>query len=124
MCSSDLSAQSHTALFSFDCTLNRPRVTAAISVVFLEEPQDEKHQNPSDEQDIKGKVGQDQALQDSGEKPSGSKDTVQGVTGQGQAKKVVPPPFGKVIHSVEDLYNERGEPDEYWCRVEQVSPDE
>ena len=33
-----LPAQSHTALFSFDCALKRPRVTVAISVVFLEEP--------------------------------------------------------------------------------------
>ena len=33
-----LPAQSHTTLFSFDCALNRPRVTVAISVVFLEEP--------------------------------------------------------------------------------------
>ena len=41
-----LPGQSHMALFSFDCALNRPRVTVAISVVFLEEPLPE---NPLEE---------------------------------------------------------------------------
>ena len=33
-------AQTHTARFSFDCSLNRPRVTASITVAFCEEPRE------------------------------------------------------------------------------------
>ena len=122
--SSALPAQSHTALFSFDCSLNRPRVTDAISVVFLEEPQDEKDQNPSAGQGINGNTEQDQVPQDLVGQPRGSKDVVQEVKEQGHAEQMVASPSRKFVHSVEDLYNERGEPDKYWCRVEQVAPDE
>ena len=34
------------------------------------------------------------------------------------------PAAEKVIHSTEDLYNSDGEPDEFWCRVEEEEPDE
>ena len=36
----------------------------------------------------------------------------------------IPPAIGKVIHLVEDLYKEDGEPDDLWCRVEEEAPNE
>ena len=62
-----LPAQSHTALFSFGCALNRPRVTVAISVVFLEEPLPEI---PPDESTPVDGANMEAVLHDSRGQPS------------------------------------------------------
>ena len=83
-------------------------------------------------QGMDGKAMQDHLLKDFEGQPSEIKDSEHSVTGHGHrkdfgqasAEQAVPPTSRKVIHSVDDLHNERGDPDEYWCKVVQTSPDE
>ena len=40
------------------------------------------------------------------------------------SRGMVPSSVGKVIHSIADLYDADGNPDEFWCRVVEEAPDE
>ena len=119
--SSALPAQSHTALFSFDSSLNWPRVSVAISVVFLEEPQVE---NPSEGQGPVGCTNLDEALHGSRGQPSGSKEVLRDDSGHFQANLVDNPSSKTVVHSDADIFSDRGEPEDYGCKIEEVAPDE
>ena len=118
-------------------------MTASITVVFREEPQEIvpssrpvecslsasqdsaqfvglKHPDSANVQGQMGKATQDLVNKETVGQTTERQDAVQVIEAQ-----ITPPPPGKVIHSVADLYNSDGEPDELWCRVVyEPDPDE
>ena len=110
-----LPAQSHTALFSFDCALNKPRVTVAISVVFLEEPIPE---TPPEDPDPDAGTHMNQMQHSTGGQPEASGATLQADSVHVQAS------VAEAAHHNDEFPHVHSNPEDYSCRIEEVPPDE
>ena len=113
-----LPAQSHTALFSFDCALNRPRVTVAISVVFLEEPLPE---NPPEEQAPVDGAHMDTVQQDTRGQPEVTRASLQDDSVRVQATVTESP---TAVHHNVEFSHAQSAPEDFGCRIEEIAPDE